>query len=426
MSNIRTLRPRWYKLDNAAKIFPGQNTGHWSNVFRLCAVLREPVQPDILEQALRQTLCRFPLWKVQLKHGFFWHYFKENPFDAPPVMEDIKNPCHRIQYKENNRFLFRVYYRGNRIAVDPFHSICDGYGCAVFTFSLLAQYYRLLGETIPCGEFVRDVSEKPSDAEAEDAFLRFATSKAKYKRTDKFCYHPACTKLPAHMVNITAGILSFSQLHALTRAKNVTITEYLAAVLVQVHMQRQRTERRRQKEISVQIPINLRKVFPCDTLRNFSINLRIKLDPNRGEYTFDEILRSVSLQLRLANNRQDMNMYITANTAIERNRLLRLVPLPLKDLGVRVTFAVTREQTTTALLTNLGGISLPQTLQAHIDHCFLMPAGGLRNPARCGVITTGDALVITFANGFVESDIERDFFTFLVRQGLHVKIESNR
>jgi hypothetical protein len=25
----------WYKLDNAAKVFPGQNSSKWSNIYRL-------------------------------------------------------------------------------------------------------------------------------------------------------------------------------------------------------------------------------------------------------------------------------------------------------------------------------------------------------------------------------------------------------
>ena len=47
------FKPReWYRLDNAAKIFPGQNTQKWSNIFRLSVVLREKVDPAVLEQAV--------------------------------------------------------------------------------------------------------------------------------------------------------------------------------------------------------------------------------------------------------------------------------------------------------------------------------------------------------------------------------------
>jgi hypothetical protein len=40
--------------------------------------------------------------------------------------------------------------------------------------------------------------------------------------------------------------------------------------------------------------------------------------------------------------------------------------------------------------------------------------------------TIGDKLIFTFANILEEADIEREFFTRLVKMGVHVKIESNR
>ena len=46
----------WFRLDNAAKIFPGQNTRAWSSVFRLGAELKSEVDPDVLRVALDNTL----------------------------------------------------------------------------------------------------------------------------------------------------------------------------------------------------------------------------------------------------------------------------------------------------------------------------------------------------------------------------------
>lgn len=61
----------------------------------------------------------------------------------------------------------------------------------------------------------------------------------------------------------------------------------------------------------------------------------------------------------------------------------------------------------------------------HIEK-FVLFGPGKRNAARCGVISCGDRLIFSFANCYEESDIEREFFTRLVKMGIHVKIESNR
>ena len=42
----------WHTLDNAAKLYSCVSTENISNVFRISAMLSEPVQPEILYQAL--------------------------------------------------------------------------------------------------------------------------------------------------------------------------------------------------------------------------------------------------------------------------------------------------------------------------------------------------------------------------------------
>ena len=111
MKSETPLRQRpWYKLDNAGKIFPGQNTSTWSNIFRISVTLTEKIDSSLLEKALEMTVPRFPCFNVRMKTGFFWHYLEKNPNGAPPVMPDIANPCHRVRWDENRGYLFRIYY----------------------------------------------------------------------------------------------------------------------------------------------------------------------------------------------------------------------------------------------------------------------------------------------------------------------------
>ncbi|NLA77422.1 MAG: hypothetical protein GX851_06295, partial [Clostridiales bacterium] len=59
-NRIPARTPHWFKLDNAGKIFPGQNTNKWSNIFRISIVLKEKIDPELLERALNETMPRFP------------------------------------------------------------------------------------------------------------------------------------------------------------------------------------------------------------------------------------------------------------------------------------------------------------------------------------------------------------------------------
>lgn len=418
--------PDWFRLDNAGILFPGQNTSKWSNIFRFSLELKEEIDPELLRQALVNVMPRFPGFDVRMRKGFFWYYLEKNPLPAPVVRADIQNPCYRVKFNEGDRFLFRVYYHANRIAVDLFHAISDGYGSANFTCTLVAEYLRLKGHTIPTGGFVKDIAEAPPKSELKDAFHKFARHKSGHAITDKHVYHPKGTMVPKHHVNITSGIMSFPDVRRLAKEKGVTLTEFFAALLMDIHCQKQLRESRVQKEVSVQVPINLRNIYPTDTMRNFSVCLLVKVNPKLGEYSFDELLQQVALQLRLERDEKKLNAMISQHVKLEKNIFLKYLPLPVKNLGLGVATLVAAEKTATAYLSNLGPLSLPEEMMEHIEKVIFTPGPGIHHAARCGMATFGDKLVFTFANILEESDIEREFFTRLVKMGVHVKIESNR
>ena len=422
----RERQGSWFKLDNAAKIFPGQNSGRWSNIFRVSLALKQKIDPSLLEKALDDVIERFPCFAVRMRRGFFWYYLEANKHKAPDIMPDIKNPLYRVRWHENKRFLFRVYYYENKISVDFYHSLTDGFGASLFLSTLVAQYLRLCGQNIAAGAGVLSLEEEATAEELEDAFERYGNSKGKPQKRGKFVYHAKGTRMPAHTFNITTGIMSSQSVLDLAKKHNATLTEFFAAILLEILYEKQKRENRQQKEISVQIPVNLRKAFPTSSLRNFTMCYDVRIDPKLGDYNFDEILRQISLHLRYINNPKELNAMMTQNLKLERNMLLPLMPLALKKIGVALTFKLTAEQRTSVLLTNLGVMDIPKEMEGFVMHPYFMPAPGLLNGARIGVGTCNGRLTVTFANIYQESDIEREFFTRLVKMGVHVKIESNR
>lgn len=414
----------WFKLDNAGKIFPGQNTSTWSNIFRFSVLMKEKVKPEVLEQALKDVLPRFPCFDVCMKRGFFWYYLKKNPHGSPEVKPDIVNPCYRVKFNENRGYLFRVYYYENKISVDFYHALTDGRGASLFTCTLVAQYLRLLGYDIPNGYNVLDINQKPTAEELEDPFPKCAGSKAKLPRGKKWVYHSRGTKLPNHMVNITSGIIPLADLKAVAKSKGVTITEFVETVLLYTMYLMQKAEGGT-KPVSVQIPVDLRNVFGINTLRNFSLTYNARIDPNMGEYTFDEVLTQVSAYLKQTHNEKTLRAMTTANLKLEQS-VMKYMPLFIKDLGIGISFLITGEKTTSILGSNMGLVKVPDEMAQHVERMHFMAGPGVVNGSRCGAVGFKDTFVITVANIYEESEIERLIFTQLVKMGLHVKIESNR
>ncbi len=417
---------QWFKLDNAATVFPGQNTSRWSNIFRFSVMLNEKIKPELLEQAIRDIMPRFPCYDVRIRNGLFWHYFEKNPNGAPNVEPDIINPCHRVKFKENGGYLFRIYYYENRISGDFYHALTDGKGACTFVCTLAAQYLRLCSYQISVGGNVLDITVPATKEELDDPYKKCGLSKGRVSREISRVYHAKGTKAPKHMVNITRGIVSLDDVRALAKSYGATVTEFIGALLLFVHYEKQKEEKRRQKNVCVQIPVSLRKTFGIETLRNFSLYYLIGIDPLLGDYTFEEVLRHVVFRLRDINNEKTLRAMITANLKLANSPLMRVVPLVIKDLAIGIGFLFTGEQATTVLFSNLGKIELPDDMLPYVECVEMMAGPGRLNAVRCGGCGFKDKFIIDFANIFEESDIERRFFTALVKMGAHVKIESNR
>lgn len=415
----------WFKLDNAGTVFPGQNTPTWSNVIRASINLKEEVDPGILFRAVKKCLPRFPTMAVRLRNGFFWHYIEKNPED-PVVLPDANNPCLRIKFNENNRYMFKVFYYKNRISLEIFHALTDGYGACVFLNTITAEYLRMKGYTIPTGGMVLDINEEPKEEEIEDSFVKYASKTGKEKIPLFKTYHRIGERMPKHTSIITTGYIPVDKIKAKAKENGATITEYLAAILMYLHIQFQKNENMNQKDVCMQIPVNGRNQFDSKTLRNFSVNYNLRIDPNWGDYTFEEVLRHLALSLRLTNNPKHLAVMFAGNLAIEKNPFMRFIPLVIKDLAVGITFAFAAEKTTTSVFTNVGIVKIPDEMTEHVESFILMPSPGKLNGARVGAASIGNTMAITFANMYKDTDVEREFFRFLIKQGIPVKIESNK
>lgn len=422
------LRQRaWYKLDNAAKIFPGQDNSSRSNSFRFSATLTEKVDPKLLEKALEMIMPRFPSFDVRMRNGFFWHYLEKNPYGTPPVMQDIANPCQRFRSKENNGYLFKVYYYESKISVEFYHSITDGFGGSRFFMTLVAVYLRLTGKDIPDGDAVYNINEKPRAAELEDSYSKNCESKAKAKRLQKFTYRFKGERLPKHFLNVTTGYMPVAAVKAKAAEHGVTVTEYLAAVMLWVMYNMQKSEpKNKEKHVGVQIPVNARPFFSSETLRNFMLCYSFQIDPKMGEYTLPEIIKQLSLYLRYINNEKELRSMMHGNMGLEKNPAMRYLPSFLKDFGISMVYIIAGERSTSCLVSNVGIVKAPKELEQYIEKLVLITGPARINGARCGALSYKDTLAFTVSNIYKDPKIQREFFSTLVKLGIPVKIESNR
>lgn len=178
--------------------------------------------------------------------------------------------------------------------------------------------------------------------------------------------------------------------------------------------------------MALAIPINLRPWFPSETLRNFILTMRPVVDPSLGEYTLEEIVSLVHHSMRLHANRQEMRAKLTGNVRFTKNKFLQIVPLVLKNPVMSFSYKLVGVRPYSGTYTNPGPFPVPLEMEPHIQHMEVMLGQATRPSPHCASISYGNIMAITFAGTGVSSETERRFFTHLVREGIHVKVESNR
>ena len=418
---------RWYTLDNAAKIYPAVQNARWSSVYRISVTLKEEVDPVTLQEALEVTLNRFRNFGLRLRAGMFWYYLEEND-KRPRVQPDVRNPCVRMSKSENGNYMFRVRFYKRRIALEVFHVVCDGTGAMYFLKTLTAEYLKRKEKIIiPPGDGVFNCNQRPQKGEMEDAFKRYATFKALKTRVETPAYHRKGTVEPPQVMNIITGIIPVSALREKSKTYGVTLTEYLTAAMIYALNECQKREPRgRERAVKISVPANLRQFYPSRTLRNFSLWVSPGIEPKYGEYSFEEIIDEVHHFIKMNLKEKYLNAMMCKNLVSEMNPFLRATPLFLKKIALIIAYNLYGESRFSGTFSNMGLVSVPKEMEPHIER-FDFILGRSKNHATdaAGVSFKGN-LYLNFSSALAEHDYEREFFTLLVKQGIPVKVESNR
>ena len=425
MSAERKLR--WMRLDNAAKIYPAAATQHWSNVFRLSATLHEEVDRAVLQSALDVTVRRFPSFATRLRRGVFWYYLQQIS-EAPAIREENSYPLLRMSRKEMRQCAFRVIVYRRRIAVEIFHSLTDGTGALIFLKTLVAEYLQQKhGIAIPAEQGVLGRLEEPSEAEVEDSFLKYAGN-VSASRQENTAWRLGGTPEPAGFLHLTCFKISADAILAKAHEYGVSLTVFICAAIMQALQTLQKEQVpniRRRKPIKVLIPVNLRKLFPSRTLRNFALYTTPEIQPKLGEYTFKEICEVVRHWMGLEVTPKQMSMKIATNVGSERVFALKITPLFLKNIVMKAVFDAVGERKSCLSLSNLGAVSLPDVMRPYVERIDFILGAQATAPYNCGVISFGDTLYINFIRNIRQPLLESHFFAVLRDMGIPVEVESN-
>lgn len=422
IANLQRDNKKWYKLDNAALMYPLVARGESISIFRVSALLRDPVDPVELQYAVNDIAARFPTICGSVKNGFFWPFI-DRPTIPITVKPQTKVPGRPMKV-DSRRSQIRVNYIGNQISVEFFHSATDGTGSIIFLNSLLRRYFQRLGYKIDCTNCF-DYRDIPSLEEIRDNFAAVTVKKNP----------PPCPKpLKSKKLNGTLqrggkyvtvrGVMSASQLKSVAKQHNATVTEYLGAVqLMALNRLAAVTNSPENPPIRVLIPVNLRRIYDMETIRNFSSYIFYQYN---GQNDIDEVIDDIRKQTEEQMTDDYFRGMVSFNYNNGNSPLLKIVPLAVKRFVLGCIVSGRGDGVVNcSTLSNLGVVKAPKQfddLVLRYDFMLGKPAKKTNNFA---VATYNDTCVISMTSPFVERDCEMYFFRKLAEAGIDIAVESD-
>ncbi|MBN2350205.1 MAG: hypothetical protein JXJ22_15305 [Bacteroidales bacterium] len=418
----------WLPLDNAAKIFPAILNKQLTGVFRLSVILKERIKIKYLFQAVSLLENRFPYYKVQLKKGFFWYYLEK--VDLPISVEfDNNGICRAFKTQDKKSLLFRVLVDSKTVSVEFSHMLTDGFGAFEFLRSVLFIYFEKCGIKLPENLRVFKPGESPSEGEYEDSYNKyFQKDISPILKVPKAFHLPFPLNISPRFEVFTA-ILPLDSVLETAKTFKVSITEYLVSVylfaLQEIYNEQDTWKKSKNKSmLRIQVPINLRGIFPSISMRNFSLFVMPEIDLRLGHYTFEEIVKKVYHLMQLETDEKLINKIITRNVRNEKNPVIRSTPLFFKSLMLYFKYYSLGTSLYTGVISNMGKVKIAPEIDQLIDYfAVVAPPPNKVLKVNCGVIGFNNHLVMSFGNITSSKDLENKYMSVLKSHGIKIQLK---
>lgn len=409
-------RAYWRSLDNAAKLFSAASSPKDTRVFRFYCELKEEVKEEILQEALNQTIQKYPVFLSVMRKGLFWHYLEKSEL-RPVVREEYKEPCSSLYVRDKKTLLFEVTYYKKRINFEVFHALTDGTGATEFLRELVKNYLYLIHEEDLEPVELSNQYLTVKDQE-DDSFSRYYDPDFPRKKKKKIrAVQIKKGGKGYEELQINEASMSVKELLGIAREKKVSMSVLLtAAFICAIHEEMSRMQEK--KPVILMVPVNLRKIFPSDSMLNFSGYIEPGYQFGGGKDSFEDVLEAVKLYFQENLSKEHMAGRMNELIAIEKHKILKWAPLELKNRCIRAG-AKMAEQEVTAVLSNMSVVKMPEDYAQYIEKFGVYTS---TNRTELCICSFQDTLSLGFTSRYDSTNIQRNFYRILKELGASVKV----
>ena len=414
-------RVYWRKLDDQAKVFTLASNKKYSSIYRLSVLLNENIDKDLLQKSVELAITKYRAFKVKLGYGLFWYYFAENKL-MPVVSEEEDYPFKKINDKANNEYLFKITYFKNKINLEVFHALTDGNGAILFLNDIVYRYLEMkYPESFkPHKKEFRKMAE-----DTENAYKKSYVKKRAKTKKIKRAYMLQGEELDKGEYGITHEIINLKELKEYAKSKGCSLSEYLVALIAYSIYETNYRIYRGKRPINISVPINLKKYIKTETISNFFSYMQVSVAlKGKKVYTFDDVLILVKKEFEKKLILDKILTTITKDAGSTNNIFVRMVPLVLKKLAFRIGSLQVKRKFTTSF-SNIGAVTVEDEYKDYIKDYFVILSPDWAEKIKCGIVSYGNHIVVTFSTILKENLVENKFKDLLKERNITVRIEGN-
>ena len=234
--------------------------------------MTEPVDAELLREALKITLLRFPQMGLGLVRGEKQYQYRL--LDKPPVVLPFENHLspYYIGSEDTNGYLFCCGYHEDTIILEYQHCTSDGRGFNEFIKCVLFYYLKLRGYAIENDGSVRTLETDFQPAENEDGFikLRQAEQSDEHYIGEVPSFHlPEYDGQEDEDEKTTEVTMPFSQVRRFVKQNRISPLTFLMTAICHAIYRTYYVGTNRQEAIVAEVPMDLRTYIHSPTVRFF-------------------------------------------------------------------------------------------------------------------------------------------------------------
>ena len=175
------------------------------------------------------------------------------------------------------------------------------------------------------------------------------------------------------------------------------------------------------RHVVISVPVNLRQFFKSGTSRNFFGVINIDYDPANYKGELKDIIQQVDRDFKEKLSPENIEKTMNSYAALEHNFGIKMIPLPIKDLGIGF-FDRAAKKGVTSSMSNLGQIKMPEEVEDYIEGFSAFMTAASQQICVCSY---KDRLSFGEVSPYKTHKSMLNFFRCLTEMGIEVELGTN-